>query len=178
MHTVVMRNSRRTIRILLIPVLMGVFMVSAGVASAALIAPGDRAVWATDTAGAETTSSSPTDQIVQLTNAERDKAGCAALHVDSRLTSAAQSHAIDMATKDYLSHTSMDGRTFDQRIRAAEYSSPAAENIATGQAIPSEVMQDWMQSAGHRRNIVNCSIKAIGVGYDSRGNYWTQSFGY
>ena len=110
MHTVVVRNSQRIIRILLIPVLMGVVMASAGVASAATVflngggeigscrsisspngsyvssmqcdgnlaslAPGNRAVWATDTAGAGTTSSSPTDQIVQLTNAERDKAGC------------------------------------------------------------------------------------------------------
>ena len=178
MHTVVVRNRRQIIRTLLIPVLVGVSMVSAGVASAALIAPGDRVVWATDTVGAGTTSSSPTDQIVQLTNAERDMAGCAALDVDPRLTSAAQGHAVDMATRGYFSHVSTDGRTFDERIRAAEYGSPAAENIARGQATPSEVMQDWMQSASHRRNIVNCSIKAIGVGYDSRGNYWTQSFGY
>ncbi len=178
MHTVVVRNRRRVIRTLLIPVLVGVSMVSAGVASAALSAPGDRAVGAADTAGAETTLSSPTDQIVQLTNAEREMAGCAALDVDPRLSSAAQSHAVDMATTGYFSHVSMDGRTFDERIRAAGYSSPAAENIASGQLTPSEVMQDWMQSPGHRRNIVDCSIKAIGAGYDSRGNYWTQSFGY
>lgn len=178
MHTAVVRNRRRIIRTLLIPVLVGVSMVSAGVASAALLAPGDRAVRAADTAGAGTASSSPADEIVQLTNAERDMAGCAALDVDPRLSSAAQGHAIDMATNGYYSHTSMDGRTFDQRIRAAGYSTPAAENIARGQATPSEVMQDWMQSAGHRRNIVNCSIKTIGVGYDFRGNYWTQSFGY
>jgi len=171
MHTVAVRSSQRIIRILLIPVLMGVFMVSAGAASAAT-------AFQDGGGGAETTSSSPADQVVQLTNAERDKAGCAALQVDSRLTSAAQGHAIDMATNGYFSHTSMDGRAFDQRIRAAGYSSPAAENIASGQAIPSEVMQDWMQSPGHRANIVNCSIKAIGAGYDSRGNYWTQSFGY
>jgi uncharacterized protein YkwD len=83
-----------------------------------------------------------------------------------------------MAINRYFSHTSLDGRTFDERIRDAGYTRPAAENIAKGQRSADDVMRAWMNSKGHRANILNCSYAAIGVGLDTRGWYWTQDFGY
>jgi uncharacterized protein YkwD len=88
-----------------------------------------------------------------------------------------------MAAKDYFSHTSKDGRSFADRIRAAGYRGGSiGENIAAGQATASAVMKSWMASAGHRANILNCDLKALGVGYykGSKGyyTYWTQDFGF
>ncbi|HEY0637193.1 MAG TPA: CAP domain-containing protein, partial [Pseudonocardiaceae bacterium] len=118
-----------------------------------------------------------TDQVVALVNQARAAAGCRALTVDDRLTAAAQGHSEDMARQDYFSHTSLDGRTFADRIRAAGYPSPAAENIAKGQRSAQQVHDAWMNSAGHRANILNCSYTTIGVGLDPDGWYWTQNFG-
>jgi uncharacterized protein YkwD len=117
-------------------------------------------------------------QVVQLVNQFRDDMGCDPLKVDSRLTDAAQKHSTDMAQNNYFNHTSQDGRTFDQRIRAAGYPSPAAENIAKGQTSAQEVMRSWMQSDGHRRNILNCRYSTIGVAVDKQGWLWTQDFGF
>jgi uncharacterized protein YkwD len=117
-------------------------------------------------------------QVVQLVNQFRDDMGCDPLKVDSRLTKAAQEHSTDMAQHNYFDHTSQDGRTFDQRIRAAGYQSPAAENIAKGQTSAQEVMRSWMQSDGHRRNILNCRYSTIGVAVDKQGWLWTQDFGF
>jgi uncharacterized protein YkwD len=83
-----------------------------------------------------------------------------------------------MANQNYFSHTSKDGRTFDQRIKAAGYPRPGGENIAKGQRTAESVMKAWMDSPGHRRNIENCDFKAIGVGLDTRGFVWTQNFGF
>ena len=129
---------------------------------------------------APTTTAPPagqTDQVVALVNEERAGAGCPAVTVDARLIAAAQGHSSDMAANGYFSHTSQDGRTFADRIRAAGYPSPAAENIAAGQRSARQVMQAWMNSSGHRANILNCGIRTIGVGLDTRGWYWTQNFG-
>jgi uncharacterized protein YkwD len=117
-------------------------------------------------------------EVVRLTNAERSDAGCDALRPDSRLAEAADGHSADMAVRDYFSHTSPEGLTFVDRVRDAGYPSPGGENIAWGQRTPAEVVKDWMNSSGHRRNILNCDFNAIGVGFDSRGYYWTQVFGY
>lgn len=116
-------------------------------------------------------------QVVDLVNAERAAAGCRPLAVDQRLVNAAQAHSTDMAVNSYFSHTSLDGRTFDERILAAGYPRPAAENIAMGQRSAADVMRDWMRSRGHRENILNCGFVTIGVGLDTRGWYWTQDFG-
>ncbi len=118
------------------------------------------------------------EQVVELVNAERAEAGCGPVRMDHRLTDSAQDHSDDMAENNYLSHTSPDGTTFDERISAAGYPRPAAENIAMGMAGAEAVMDAWMDSEGHRRNIVNCEITAIGVGVNSDGWYWTQNFGY
>jgi uncharacterized protein YkwD len=86
-----------------------------------------------------------------------------------------------MAARGYFSHTTPDGVTFSTRISNAGYQwSMAAENIAKGQPTPAAVMQAWMNSAGHRTNILNCGYRNLGVGlaYDaSRTPVWTQDFG-
>jgi uncharacterized protein YkwD len=115
--------------------------------------------------------------VVAATNAERRKAGCDALSVDSRLAAAAQGHASDMARNGYFEHESQDGRDFVDREKAKGYPSPGGENIAQGQGSAAEVVADWMHSPGHRRNILNCSFTDIGVGYDSHDDYWVQDFG-
>jgi uncharacterized protein YkwD len=119
-------------------------------------------------------------QILTLVNAQRTKAGCKAVTLDPRLTAAAAGHAQDMATHDYFSHTSRDGRTFVDRIRAAGYPVPRSENIAAGQPTVAAVMDAWMGSAGHRANILDCSAVAMGAASaqgGSYGIYWVQDFG-
>ena len=90
-------------------------------------------------------------------------------------------HSADMAANDYFTHDSQDGRTFADRIRATGYSKGTiGENIAAGQQTPDAVMQSWMDSAGHRANILNCAFTDMGVGIGrggSYGTYWTQDFG-
>jgi uncharacterized protein YkwD len=107
-----------------------------------------------------------------------------ALTMNAALRTAARDHSVDMATHNYFSHTSYDGRTFSQRLSSAGYTgaSPWGENIAAGQASPAAVVNGWMGSAGHCANIMNPSFRAIGVGYAYRaasnyGHYWTQDFG-
>jgi uncharacterized protein YkwD len=116
--------------------------------------------------------------VIRLSNTERSNAGCDALRPDARLAEAAGAHSADMAVRDYFSHTTPEGLSFVDRVRAAGYPSPGGENIAWGQRNPAAVVEDWMNSPGHRRNILNCDFTAIGVGFDSRGYYWTQVFGY
>ena len=126
-------------------------------------------------------SSGPTEQVVALTNAERAKVGCGALVVDGRLAASAQAHSADMAINNYFSHNGRDGQSPFQRIADAGYTfSVAAENIAAGQRTAADVVAGWMNSDGHRANILNCSLTQIGVGFatgGSYGTYWTQDFG-
>jgi uncharacterized protein YkwD len=125
-------------------------------------------------------ASGPEGTVVSLTNEERAKAGCAALKVDDRLTTAARRHSADMAANNYFSHTSLNRDTFADRIKAAGYPQPGAENIAKGYPTAAAVMQGWMNSSGHRANILNCRLKAIGVGMADGpgGPLWTQDFGW
>ncbi|HEX6417925.1 MAG TPA: CAP domain-containing protein [Acidimicrobiales bacterium] len=120
---------------------------------------------------------SPTEQVVALANAARAEAGCDPLAVDERLTAAAQAHSDDMAANDYFSHDSLDGRTFVDRVLAAGYPRPSAENIAAGQRTAQAVHDAWMGSDGHRANILNCDFTAIGVGLNASAWTWTQDFG-
>lgn len=122
--------------------------------------------------------SSAQDQVVALTNGERQDAGCGPLTADASITAAAQGHASDMANRDYFEHTTPEGVTFDQRIRNAGYSRPGAENIAKGASTAEQVMELWMNSPGHRANILNCDLNTIGVGIDRDGFYWVQDFGF
>ncbi len=116
-------------------------------------------------------------QVVNLTNAERTKAGLKPLEIYTPLMNVAEAKSADMAKNNYFSHTSPTyGSPFDQ-IKAAGISYRAAgENIAQGQKTPQEVVQAWMDSPGHRQNIMNANYTHIGVGFVEDGNYWTQQF--
>jgi uncharacterized protein YkwD len=116
--------------------------------------------------------------VVTSVNALRATAGCKPVKVAKRLNRAAQGHANDIALTHVFSHTSADGRSWVTRLRAAGWKRPAGENIAWGFNSAPRVMTAWMNSPGHRRNILNCSFRYIGVGYSPVGNYWVQDFGY
>ncbi|MER7819482.1 CAP domain-containing protein, partial [Streptomyces sp. NPDC096153] len=119
-------------------------------------------------------------QVVALVNAERSKAGCGPVRSNDKLETAARRHSEDMAARGYFDHTSPDGSDPGDRITAAGYRwSTYGENIARGQQSPSSVMDSWMNSPGHRANILNCSFKELGVGIHdaSGGPWWTQAFG-
>jgi uncharacterized protein YkwD len=121
---------------------------------------------------------SAVDQVVALANNARAQAGCGPLRVDARITAAAQAHSDDMAANHYFSHDSLDGRSFADRLRAAGYPSPGGENIAQGQRTAQSVHNAWMNSSGHRANILNCGFTAIGMGVNQSAWTWTQDFGY
>ncbi|MGW5427177.1 CAP domain-containing protein [Streptomyces sp. NPDC004059] len=124
------------------------------------------------------TASGATARVVQLVNAERAKVGCHPLTVNAKLTKAAQAHSADMAAHRNMSHTGSDGSSPGDRITRAGYTwSAYGENVAYGYATPEQVMTGWMNSPGHRANILNCSYKEIGVGLAQPGSYWTQDFG-
>ena len=121
--------------------------------------------------------SSVIQQVVDLTNAERAKEGLAPLQIDSALTKSAQLKSQDMKDNNYFSHTSPTyGSPFDQMKSLGISYKSAAENIAMGQRSAQEVVQGWMNSAGHRANIMNGSYTHIGVGLSDSGYYWTQQF--
>ncbi|MFE7948169.1 CAP domain-containing protein [Streptomyces sp. NPDC057426] len=124
-------------------------------------------------------SDSVADRVISLVNAERAKAGCGPLSANATLTRAAQGHSDDMAARDYFDHTNPDGDGPGERVTAAGYPwSTYGENIAMGQSTPEQVMDSWMNSPGHRANILNCDFKEIGVGVHNEGGpYWTQVFG-
>jgi uncharacterized protein YkwD len=119
---------------------------------------------------------------VALTNAERTAKGCPALRADDRLAAAARAHSTDMVAQGFFSHTGSNGSTFVAREVAAGYpkKGASAENIAWGYRTPREVVTGWMNSSGHRANMLNCSSLAVGVGLAYRADgtpYWTQDFG-
>jgi uncharacterized protein YkwD len=126
---------------------------------------------------ADTHSTMP-DQVADLVNEQRVKAGCAPLVVDPRLVQSAQEHSRDMAERHYFHHTTPEGLTFRDRIENAGYSNPGtAENMAQGHKDAKHVMAKWMASAEHRVNILNCAFSRTGVGLAEDGMYWTQDFG-
>ncbi|MFD3548306.1 sigma-70 family RNA polymerase sigma factor [Streptomyces sp. NPDC058655] len=119
-------------------------------------------------------------QVVALVNKERASAGCGPLKEDAQLRAAAQGHSVDMAKRDFFSHTSPDGADPGKRTTASGYRwSTYGENIARGQQTAQSVMESWMNSSGHRANILNCAFKDIGVGIHqgAGGPWWTQNFG-
>jgi len=120
-------------------------------------------------------------EVVALTNAERARAGLRPLAVDALLTNAAQAHSADMVARAFYSHTSPDGSEPWHRAAAAGSTRRTiGENIACGQRSAAEVVQGWMDSPGHRANILKPAFTHIGVGFaggGSAGTYWTQLFG-
>ena len=116
-------------------------------------------------------------EVVNLTNNERAKAGLKALQIDTKLTQSAQAKSQDMKDKNYFSHTSPTyGSPFDQMKSFGVSYKSAAENIAMGQRTAAEVVDAWMKSPGHKANIMNASYTHIGVGLSDSGYYWTQQF--
>jgi uncharacterized protein YkwD len=119
--------------------------------------------------------------VVGLLNQERARARCRdRLGMDDRLRGAARAHSTDMATHGFFSHTGSDGSSPEQRMSGAGYGRPLAENLARGQRSAREVVRAWMGSPTHRRNILNCDARAVGVGLAIRnGNdtYWTLDLG-
>ncbi|WP_030951915.1 CAP domain-containing protein [Streptomyces sp. NRRL S-481] len=119
-------------------------------------------------------------QVLSLVNEERAKVGCSPVAANSALTELAQNYSEDMAARGFFDHTDPDGRTPWDRAKSAGISNLGGENIARGQADAAAVMDAWMNSPGHRANILNCDFKTLGVGVKlgSGGPWWTQNFGY
>ncbi|MEU3253816.1 CAP domain-containing protein [Streptomyces sp. NPDC006997] len=120
-------------------------------------------------------------RVVDLTNAERARAGLRPLTVDPLLTAAAQAHSADMVARDFYSHTSPDGsHPWDRAAAAGSARRTIGENIACGQRSPTEVVTGWMNSPGHRANILKPAFTHVGIGFAGggrAGTYWTQLFG-
>ncbi|GAB9471937.1 Scp-like extracellular protein [Globisporangium polare] len=120
--------------------------------------------------------------MLQAVNAERVKQGKAAFCTNKKLQTAAQLHSEDQAKTNTMSHTGSDGSTMDQRVTAQGFVwSGVAENVAAGQVDVASVMTSWMNSAGHRANILgDYNYFGTGYAYNAQGTYkhfWTQDFG-
>lgn len=117
-------------------------------------------------------------QVIDLVNKERAKAGLSPLKESAAASSAAAVRAKEIA--ENFSHTRPDGSSFSTALQQSGAAfRGAGENIAYGQRTPEAVMDSWMNSSGHRANILSKSFTAIGVGYYQDGNgtgYWTQLF--
>lgn len=116
-------------------------------------------------------------EVVRLVNEERAKNGIKALTYDWQLGRVARYKSQDMKDNGYFSHTSPVYVSPFQMMKSFGISyKTAGENIARGQSTPRAVVNAWMNSPGHRANILNSSFTHIGVGYVSNGKYWTQMF--
>ena len=133
------------------------------------------------------TTKSFTKQVLELTNDFRKKNGLKPLKWDPELAQAAQDHSENMGKQDFFSHTGKDGsKPWDRTAAAGDDNNRIGENIAAGQRTPQEVVQGWMNSPGHRKNILNPDYEYLGVGYHEQKpdtgsvnyqRYWTQDFG-
>ena len=126
------------------------------------------------------TTTTQENEVVRLVNAERAKSGLPALKTNWELSRVARYKSADMANKGYFSHNSPTyGTPFQMMENFGLRFTAAGENIAYGQRTPAEVMRDWMNSPGHRSNIMSGSFSEIGVGLAKNKNgvcYWTQMF--
>ncbi|MGW2997256.1 CAP domain-containing protein, partial [Streptomyces sp. NPDC001193] len=130
--------------------------------------------------GSGTVDAGSESAVLALVNKERATAGCGPLTTNSKLSAAARAYSDTMARSGVMSHTGPDGSTMTSRVEAAGYAwSRLGENIARGQADADAVMNAWMNSSGHRANILNCAFKEIGIGVHKGdgGPWWTQDFG-
>ena len=138
--------------------------------------PGDADDGNTDPGDDDPDLSSFASARLAAVNAEREATGAPPLTWNDHLEAAALGHTQDMADNNFLSHTGSDGSSMSQRIQDAGYDYHAcAENIAVGQTSIEQVMNAWMNSSGHRTNILNSSYEHLGAA--RVGNYWTQNFG-
>ncbi|MEU9194742.1 CAP domain-containing protein [Streptomyces hundungensis] len=118
--------------------------------------------------------------VLSLVNQERAQAGCRPVTADPALASLAGAFSVDMAARGFFDHTDPDGRSPWDRAARAGVQGLGGENIARGQADAKAVMDSWMNSPGHRANILNCEYKSLGVGvhFGPGGPWWTQDFGF
>jgi uncharacterized protein YkwD len=114
------------------------------------------------------------------TNAQRALHGCRPLRLDTNISRAARYHSTFMARTGTFSHVGAGNTSFVTRIKTQGYTAPLSENIAWGYRSGAEVVKAWMNSPGHRANILNCAARSVGVGvsYAANGNpYYTEDFG-
>ena len=117
------------------------------------------------------------NEVIRLVNEIRVKNGLNTLKADWELSRVARYKSQDMKDNNYFSHTSpVYGSPFTMMKNFGISYRSAAENIAKGQTTPQAVVNAWMNSSGHRANILNASYTKIGVGYVASGHYWTQMF--
>jgi len=128
-----------------------------------------------------TAPASPAQQVVDQTNARRAQHGLPALAVNGALTNAAQAHSADQAGVNRMSHAGTDGSDVAARLdRVGFWYSAWAENVAAGYGNATAVVNGWMNSAGHRANILSGNVTHIGIGlaYSVNGTpYWTMDLG-
>ncbi|WP_280880153.1 CAP domain-containing protein [Streptomyces pseudovenezuelae] len=119
-------------------------------------------------------------QVLQLVNAERAKVGCSPVAANSALSELAEAFSDAMAAEGFFDHTDPSGATPWDRAAKLGIAGLGGENIARGQADAAAVMEAWMNSPGHKANILNCDFKTLGVGVHlgEGGPWWTQDFGY
>ena len=127
------------------------------------------------------------NEVLRLTNLERTSRGLNELTLNAQLNQAAQGHSDNMASQDFFDHTGADGSNVGDRVGDAGYAfRSTGENIAAGQTTPEQVVESWMNSPGHRANILNADYQEIGIGYEylaedtgsvNYNHYWTQVFG-
>lgn len=137
----------------------------------------------TNTSNDETADEDASEQaqaVLKIVNQERSKQGLKALILDKQLNKVAQLKAEDMKKNNYFDHNSPTlGSPFDlMRSQGVSYRT-AGENIAAGQQSAQAVMESWMNSSGHRANILNGNYTKLGVGFatgGSYGTYWVQEF--
>lgn len=130
-----------------------------------------------DTQGSVSSLNEYEREVIKLVNEIRVENGLGELAIDEELSRVARIKSQDMKDNNYFSHTSPTyGSPFDMMQQFGISYSSAGENIAKGQSTPQAVVDAWMNSEGHRKNILNSSFNTIGMGYVAQGNYWTQMF--
>ena len=138
-----------------------------------VIFPGDRV----NIPDNSTSVSNYEKEVVEIVNQKRKENGLNPLIIDEKLSHVARVKSQDMADNHYFDHTSPTyGSPFDMMEKFGISYRAAGENIAKGQKTPKEVVNAWMNSSGHRKNILSSSYTHIGVGHVSKGNLWTQMF--
>ena len=116
-------------------------------------------------------------EVIRLVNVERTKQGLKELKYDWELARVARYKSEDMRDNNYFSHNSpVYGSPFDMMKNFGINYKAAGENIAKGQSTPEQVVKAWMNSSGHRANILSTKFTHIGVGYAKNGHIWTQQF--
>ncbi|MEU3906730.1 CAP domain-containing protein [Streptomyces goshikiensis] len=118
--------------------------------------------------------------VVTLVNQERAQAGCGPVRANPPLATLASAFSKDMAVRGFFDHTDPDGNTPWARAENAGIGGLGGENIARGQGDAEAVMKAWMNSPGHKANILNCEFRTLGVGayFADGGPWWTQDFGF